>query len=311
MTGSEQPRSERGQAMATLRELRENEVHVGQDLGAEEYAVTPELVRWYVDAVEDDHAWYHGASPFGGPVAPALLFHNPNYMNGRRNLWYLPNIYGNLHAKQHWDLFAPMLVGESVQNRGVVVDRYLKRDREYVVAEGTLSDLTGRPLARVRSTQSFLPDSMRSGTVVEQSRPVAQGKRPEAEAVGDNQQIAGRRHLVDAGQCDRFVGEVRNYHNDAAESKKLGFPGIVVVGSLSTCFVSDMMTHEFGEGWWCGGRMDLNFINVLWAGEAVTARGAVRERTREGSLWRTHLDVWTEKDDGTKTTAGTASALTI
>ena len=297
--------------MATLRELRENEVHVGQELPAEEYAVTPELVQWYVDAVEDDHDWYHGASPFGGAVAPALLFHNANYMNGRRNLWYLPNVYGNLHAKQHWDLFAPMLVGESVQNRGVVLERFFKRDREYVVAEGTLSDLTGRPLARVRSTQSFLPDDVRSGAVVEPSRATAPSRRPEPEADSGSERIEGKRHVVDAAQCDRFVGETRNYHNDEAESKKLGFPAIVVVGSLSTCFVSDMMTQHFGEGWWCGGRMDVNFINVLWAGEAVTTRGIVRERTREGSFWRTHLDVWTEKDDGTKTTAGTASALTL
>lgn len=300
--------------MATLRELRDREVHVGLDLGAEDYAVTPELVQWYVDAVEDDHPWYHGDSPFGGPIAPALLFHNPNYMNGRRNLWYLPNVYGNLHAKQRWEIFGPMLVSETVQNRGVVVDRFLKREREFVVAEGVLSDLSGHPLARVRSTQSFLADPTRTGIVVDRGRETRPERRSEASSDGPNgagvELIAGKRHVVSVDQCDRFVGEVRNYHNDLAESQKLGFPEIVVVGSLSTCFVSDMMTHQFGEGWFCGGRMDLNFINVLWAGEAVTARGRVRERTREGSLWRVQLDVWTEKDDGTKTTAGTASALT-
>lgn len=266
-----------------------------------------------MDAVEDDHPWYHGdhgESPFGGPVAPALLIHNPNYMNGRRNLWYLPNVYGNLHAKQRWELFEPMLVGDTVQNHGVIVDRYLKRDREFVVAEGTLSDLDGRPLARVRSTQSFLADAAKTGMVVERSRAARPEGRQQEERPARSELISGKRHLVTVEQCDRFVGEVRNYHNDVAESQKLGFPEIVVVGSLSTCFVSEMMTHHFGEGWWCGGRMDLNFINVLWAGEAVTARAIVRERTREGSLWRVHLDVWTEKDDGTKTTAGTASALT-
>jgi len=296
--------------MATLSELRQIEVHVGQDLGAEEYAITPELVRWYIDAVEDDHPWYHGPSPFGGPVAPALLFHNPNYMNGRRNLWYLPNVHGNLHAKQRWELFNPMIVGEPVQNRGLVVDRYLKRDREFVVAEGMLSDLSGRLLARVRSTQSFLPDQIRTGIVVERAQEAGQARRVESGADPTAERVSGKRHVVGVYQCDRFVGEVRNYHNDAAESAKLGFPDIVVVGSLSTCFVSDMMTQQFGEGWLCGGRMDLNFINVLWAGEAVTTLGTVRERTREGSLWRTHLDVWTEKDDGTKTTVGAASALT-
>lgn len=296
--------------MASLREARESEVHVGQDLGLMEHAITPELVQWYVDTIEDDHPWYHSASPFGGPVAPALIVHNPAYSNGRSRQWYLPNIYGNLHAKQHWELFNPIMIGERIQNRGLVVDRYYKRDREFVVAEAILSDLNGRPLARTRSVQSFLAGDVNQGTVVDRSREKRPDRRFETGTEG-GERIAGKRHEVTVEQCDRFVGETRNYHNDVAESNKLGFPEIVVQGTLSTCFISDMMTHAFGEGWWCGGRMDLAFVNILWAGEAVTARGAVRDRTREGSLWRVHLDVWTEKDNGTKTIAGTASALSV
>jgi len=297
--------------VTALQMLRANDIQAGRDLGLEHYAITQELIQWYIDAVEDDHPWYHGESPFGPPVAPALVFHNPNYMNGRKDRWYLPNTYGNLHAKQRWELFQPMLLGDTVENRGVIVDRYLKRDREFVVAEGSLSGLDGRTYARVRSTQSFLPDGTRTGMVVSRGAAASAAARAREELPADAQILEGKRHLVSVEQCDRFVGEVRNYHNDARESEKLGFPEIVVVGSLSTCFVSDLMTHEFGEGWWCGGRMELNFISVLWAGEAVTAKGVIRERSREGSLWRIHLDVWTEKDDGTKTTAGTASAVVL
>ncbi|MGI8552950.1 MAG: hypothetical protein ACR2PL_19515 [Dehalococcoidia bacterium] len=297
--------------MATLRQLREHEVHVGQELSPGVHTMTPQLVRRYVDAIEDDHPWSHDDSPFGGPIAPALVLDNPAYSDGRTREWYLPNIYGNLHAKQRWELFNPMLVGEPVQNRGMVVDRYLKRDREFVVAEALLSDLDGRPYARCRSTQSFLPDESRTGTVVDRTREKRPERRFALAAEGTPETIAGNRHLVTPEQCDRFTGEGRNYHNDVAESAKLGFPEIVVQGTLSTCFISDMMTHAYGEGWWCGGRMEINFINILWAGEAITSRGAVRERTREGSLWRIQLDVWCEKDDGTKTIAGTASALAV
>jgi hypothetical protein len=298
--------------MATaFQTLRESDVHAGRDLGVQHYSITPELIGWYVDAVEDDHPWYHDESPFGLPVAPALVFHNPNYMNGRKDRWYLANAYGNLHAKQHWELFRPMLLGGTVENRGVVVERYLKRDRQFVVAEGTLAGVDGCAYARVRSTQSFLADATRTGMVVSRTAGSSPPPRERDTAPDDAGLLEGKRHLVTPEQCDRFVGEVRNYHNDPAESLKLGFPEVVVVGSLSSCFVSDLMSREFGEGWWCGGRMDLNFISVLWAGEAVTAKGAIRERSREGNLWRVQLDVWTEKDDGTKTTAGTASALVL
>ncbi|MGH8246481.1 MAG: hypothetical protein ACREUU_08615 [Gammaproteobacteria bacterium] len=70
---------------------------VGSYLGQREVAVTTDLVQRYTGAVHDDNPWYDGDSPFGGAVAPALLFHSEVY----RNLgWYLPRLFGNLHARQ-------------------------------------------------------------------------------------------------------------------------------------------------------------------------------------------------------------------
>jgi hypothetical protein len=82
-----------------------------------------------------------------------------------------------------------------------------------------------------------------------------------------------------------------------------------VQGTMSTTFISEMLTQRFGMGWLEGGRVSLNLINVLWGGEAVSARGVVTALTPEGNRQRAHLNVWTEKDDGTKTIAGTASAV--
>jgi hypothetical protein len=76
-----------------------------------------------------------------------------------------------------------------------------------------------------------------------------------------------------------------------------------------TSFISSMLPERYGEGWFCGGRMALTFFNPLWAGEAITAGGYVREIVPEGPLSRANLDVWVTKDDGTRTIVGTASAL--
>jgi len=291
-----------------------SEVHAGQDLGSERLEVTPAHVEWYTAAVEASHPWYTGASPFGGPIAPALLFHNAPYRSPRN--WYLPNLYGNLHAKMQWELFRPMPVGSVVLRRGTVLERYLRRDREFVVAEAELCDEAGRLYARTRSTQSFLADPDRTGIVVERGRE-RQSSRPFAGTTGQQNdagptlgELVGARHLVTQEQCVRFSDERLNYHNDVAEAEKLGFKEVVVQGTLSVCFLSDMLTDRYGEGWFMGGRMQVNLVNVLWAGEAVQAKAIVRERSREGALWREHLEVWTEKDDGTRTIAGTASAVT-
>lgn len=300
---------------ASFVELRERGVHVGQDLGVERHHITPELVRWYIDTIGDDHPWYTGPSPFGGPVAPALVIHNPAYGGQgeggavrRLEQWYLPNRYGNLHAKQSWEFFQEVPVGATLRSHALVVDRYAKRDREFVTAEAWMLDEAGRVTARVRSTQSFLADPSSTGVVVDREREKRADRRFETE--GESlEAISGRRVVVTPAMCDAFVGGRRNYHNDAAEAEKLGFKEVVVQGTLSTCFLAEMMTRRFGAGFLLGGRLAMTFVNVLWAGEAVTPRAEVRSRAREGGLWRVNLDIWAEKDDGTKTIAGTASAL--
>ena len=100
--------------------------------------------------------------------------------------------------------------------------------------------------------------------------------------------------VVDARRCWMFSGPGRNYHTDREMAKQLGFPNIVVQGMMSTCFVSELMSRQFGMGWAAGGKMDVRLTNVLWVDETVTARAKVREETPEGTRTRVHCDVWVE-----------------
>ena len=109
--------------------------------------------------------------------------------------------------------------------------------------------------------------------------------------------------------CWKFSGPSKNYHNDVEEARRLGFPDIVVQGMMPLCFLSEMMTQRFGPGWLQGGRMSVNLVNVLWGSDAATCRGRVTARSAEGSRQRAHLQLWCEKDDGTKVVVGTASAV--
>jgi hypothetical protein len=296
-------------AQATPNVARSGGGFVGMDLGRVDHDTSPERVAWYIETIGDDHPWYTGPSPFGGPIAPALLIHNPAYDGGRSGRWYLPNIYGNLHAKQAWEFFRAVPVGTPLHSRGLISDRYLKRDREFVTAEAWLMDAGEAVTARVRSTQSFLADPSVTGVVVDRDREKRPDRRFDAAAAESLEDVTGRRVVVTTDMCDLFVGGRRNYHNDVTEAEKLGFKEVVVQGTLSTCFLAEMMTRRFGAGFLQGGRLAINFVNVLWAGEAVTPRAAVRSRSHEGDAWRVSLDIWAEKDDGTRTIAGTASAL--
>ena len=285
---------------------RKDEVYVGLDCGRREYVISPQIVQEYADAVQDHHPWYFGPSPFGGPVAPGLIRHSEMYVDRR---WYLPNIYGNLHAKQEWELFAPILVGERISAHSWVIDRYSKRGRDYVVNEVLFLGDDGRVHVRGRTHQSFLPDSGVSGTVVGKEREKEVGRRFEVGKGPTLEELAPLVKEVGPEMCVRFSGPGKNYHTDREEAQKLGFPEVVVQGMMSVCFLSELLTRRFGAGWYCGGKMAVNLVNVLWQGETVTAHGAVKEFTPEGGRRRAHLEVWCQKADGTVITVGSASAV--
>lgn len=275
-----------------------HEVHVGQDVGGRQTRVHDADVTRYLAGT--------GGARDGAPVfAPALLFHSEVY---RSLAWYLPNIFGNLHARQEWELFAPLERGATVRTRTTVVERYRKRDRDYVVGEVLVTDGDGRWLQRSRTHQSFLVDQERRSTVVDRDRE-KRGDRVFVIGEGDGEDIPPLERPITIAMCEAFSGPEKNYHNDREMAQMLGFPDIVVQGMMSVCFVSDLMEQSFGDGWHFGGKLDVRLVNVVWVGDDIRTRGKVREETEEGSRRRVHLDVWCEKGDGTKTLVGTASAL--
>jgi hypothetical protein len=286
--------------------VAKGEIPAGLDLGGHEYEITPELVAEYAAGLDDHNAWYSGASPFGGAVAPALILHSEVYRFGR---WYLPNIWGNLHAKQEWELYAPIMVGDMVSTRATIVDRYVKRSRDYVVNEAQIFGPDGRLLCRGRTHQSFVMEVEEGAMAVDKEREKRADRKVDTNGAAFEEEIEPLDKPVSIEMCKTFSPGT-NYHNDAEEAKKLGFPDIVVQGMMPICFMSEFMTRRFGEGWFAGGRMSVNLVNVLWGADGgVTCRGRVRQYTVEGARRRAHCDVWAEKRDGTKIIAGTASAV--
>ncbi len=276
---------------------------VGRHCGSNEYAVTPEAVAFYAEALEDHN-------PLWARVAPPLLHHSECYKH--LGDWYLKNLFGNLHAQQDWELFAAIPIGAKLRTRSTIIDRYSKRGRDYVVNEtDCMLASDGRLAVRGRTYQSFLPPRERqaeAGFVVDEKS--AQQKEPRAPfptATGPDLPTLEKK--VDARRCWMFSGPGKNYHTDREEARKLGFPNIVVQGMMSTCFVAQLMQDSFGMGFIEGGKLSLKLTNVLWVDETVRVHGKLRESVREGTRERVHCDVWVEKLDGSRVLLGTASAL--
>ena len=285
-----------------------SEVYVGRDYGGAEYEITPDLIERYIAGTGDDNPWYRGPSPLGGPVAPALIVHSAVF---HTHSWYLANVYGNLHARQEFDFFAPVMVGEQLHSRSVIAERYAKRDREYVVNETLIFDSAGSVVTRGRTHQSFLmPERAGGSYAVDKSRERDAARTFKVGERGGEPIESPMIHVSEA-MCMAFSGPAINYHTDREAARKLGFPEIVVQGMLSVCLAGAMMTRRFGAGFLCGGRFDLRLVNVLWANETTAARGRLLERRPEGARTRAEVEVWCEKSDGTTTVVGSGSALEL
>jgi acyl dehydratase len=285
--------------------MGKDDVYVGRDMGGHQWGLTPDAIENFIAGTGDDNPWYTGRSPLGNPIAPALILHSEVY---RTKAWYLPYIYGNLHARHEWESYRPLVVGETVRTRCTVVDRYIKRDREYVVNEALTFNSAGALVSRARAHQSFLIKPNAEAVVIDKNRERAAGRVFEVGSRG-GEPVESPQRVISQAMCMVFSGPALNYHNNREKARELGFPDIVVQGMLPVCLIGEMLTRRFGLGFFYGGRMAVNLVNVVWAEDALRARGMILSRRAEGSGTRAECEVWCEKPDGVKVVVGTASAL--
>jgi acyl dehydratase len=275
-------------------------VFVGRRFPGREVALDRERIDRYCDALETAHPLY-------ADYSTALLLHSECYEDLS---WYLANIYGNLHARQEWEMFTALAVGSRVRTPAFIRERYRKRGRDYVVKETWQLDETGGLCVRGITHQSFLAASEDAGQpreVVSKDRERSAGRSFDVEPAGTPSAPLTR--TVTERMCMAFSGPTENYHTNRDAARALGFPDIVVQGMLPICLISELLTRDYGAGWLAGGRLDVRLVNVLWADETVHAGAQAVARVPEADRVRVHLDVWVSKDDGTKVIVGKASAL--
>lgn len=279
-------------------------VYAGKDLGSLDLTITADMVQHYITGLDEANPWYTRDSPFGGPVAPAIIFQS---VDSQFKGWYLDNLFGNLWMRQEWDIYAPTRVGQTLHCSARVLERYRKRGREVVAQELLVRDQAGPLVARSVHHQSFLAEQT-SGAVTLRDPQAKEGARAHSEPTGEPLSLEIKKTFT-AEMCNAFFSANRNYHNDKEESKKLGFGDVVIGGRMTISCVTELLTRHFGRGFYLGGHLDVKFTNVLWPNEPFTTRGIITGRTTEDGKSRAQVAVFCEKADGTKVIVGTASAL--
>ncbi len=112
-------------------EFRWESIRVGQVVGEREVTVTPEMVAAHCEGTGAGRDWYTGDSPFGGPVAPPMIFMNDVLQIIDENF----QRFGTIHAKSGYRFHRPARVGETVHEKVVFKDLYVKREKGWMVCE--------------------------------------------------------------------------------------------------------------------------------------------------------------------------------
>jgi len=287
---------------------------LGEELGPLYYKVDERKLKDYCYSVDDwDPASF---PPRPGAITPVLLCGN----DCLRIIWAKYSSAGGtgLHAKQEFEIFNPVRLGKKITITGSVSDKYIKRDKQWMQTTALVEDEDGLPILRGIATETSGSISKAKGasgekTVVEAvpTRPTGRvvakaGKRIPIGAI-----IAGPTKIETQGMMSVFSGSDRlgSIHVNGDLARQKGLPGTIGQGLMTACYVSEMMTKFFGDGWRFGGKMAVAFIAVVYANDSVSAGAQVKEKVIENGATRLICDVWCENQSGRRVTVGTTSGL--
>ena len=119
-------------------------IEIGEILGRKEVLITDEMIQTCAHAIESTRSWYFDDSPFGERIAPPTIFDNDTLNMLDENY----QRFGSIHAKQAWAFKNPVRIGKKVTLTVTVTDKYIKRDRPYMIMELVAIDEDGVELCR-------------------------------------------------------------------------------------------------------------------------------------------------------------------
>ena len=127
------------------KELKYDELVIGEQLGSFEYVLTQEMLDDFRESVEDPEA----------PFPTLAVKHDGTSLN-----MVYKDTTGGVNAGNEVEFFNPPIPGKKITVSGRIADKYVRRDKPYLVIEATATDEDGRLLERLRTYQMKKPDEV-------------------------------------------------------------------------------------------------------------------------------------------------------
>lgn len=126
---------------------RYEDIRVGQALGSLRWLVTEEMIDEQCEMDLDFHTWFSVESPWGGRIAPPQLSYRPPR-------WLISRTYNVRGLFIKWELenLRPIKPGVTLTVTGTVADKYISKNREFIVYQAEATDPDGNVVFRTRRT---------------------------------------------------------------------------------------------------------------------------------------------------------------
>ena len=128
-----------------IKEFDYDKLVIGEELGSYEYVLTQEMLDNFRAAVDDPEASFPTLAVKHDATAFAMVYEDNT---------------GGVNAGNEVEFFNPPIPGKTIRVTGRVADKYLRRDKPYMVFEATAIDEDGRMLEKLRTYQMKKPDEV-------------------------------------------------------------------------------------------------------------------------------------------------------
>jgi plastocyanin len=122
-----------------------DKAQIGEELGSYEYVLTQEMVDNFRKAVGDPEAAFPTLAVKHDATALAMVYEDKT---------------GGVNAGNEVEFFNTPVPGKKIKVTGRIHDKYLRRDKPYLVIEATATDEDGRLLEKLRTYQMKKPDEV-------------------------------------------------------------------------------------------------------------------------------------------------------
>ena len=122
-----------------------DQAEIGEELGYYEYTLTQEMLDNFRQAVNDPEAVFPTLAVKHDATAFAMVYDDQT---------------GGVNAGNEVEFFNPPVPGRKIRVTGRIADKYLRRDKPYMVIEATAVDEDGRLLEKLRTYQMKKPDEV-------------------------------------------------------------------------------------------------------------------------------------------------------